>query len=57
MFNRWGSGLRVPCLNLPGFAGPNGLPVGIQLIAAIDDDRRLLRCAKWIAAHVMSIEA
>jgi Asp-tRNA(Asn)/Glu-tRNA(Gln) amidotransferase A subunit family amidase len=51
-FNRWCSGLHVPCLNLPGFTGPNGLPVGVQVIGAIDDDARLLRAAKWIAAHV-----
>jgi Asp-tRNA(Asn)/Glu-tRNA(Gln) amidotransferase A subunit family amidase len=52
MFNRWQSGLRVPCLNLPGFTGARGLPVGIQLTGAVDDDRRLLRFAKWMAAHV-----
>jgi Asp-tRNA(Asn)/Glu-tRNA(Gln) amidotransferase A subunit family amidase len=52
MFNRWGSGLLVPCLNLPGFTGPIGLPVGVQVIGAIDDDLRLLRAAKWIAARV-----
>jgi amidase len=51
-FNRWGSGLLVPCVNLPAFTGSSGLPVGIQLIAAIDEDLRLLRAAKWIAAHV-----
>lgn len=51
-FNRWGSGLLVPCVNLPAFTGPSGLPVGIQLIGAIDEDLRLLRTAKWIAAHV-----
>jgi Asp-tRNA(Asn)/Glu-tRNA(Gln) amidotransferase A subunit family amidase len=32
--------------------GNDGLPVGIQLTAARDDDRRLLRFAKWMAAHV-----
>ncbi|MEO8302962.1 MAG: amidase [Betaproteobacteria bacterium] len=48
MFNRLCSGLHVPCLNLPGFTGPNGLPVGIQVIGAIGDDARLLRAAKWI---------
>ena len=52
MFNRWSSGLRVPCLNLPAFTGPNGLPVGIQVMGAIDDDLRLLRAAKWIAKRV-----
>ena len=52
MFNRLCSGLRVPCLNLPGFTGPKGLPVGIQVIGAIDDDARLLRAAKWISSRV-----
>jgi amidase len=51
-FNRWGSGLLVPCVNLPGFTGPSALPVGIQLMGAIEDDVRLLRAAKWIAAHI-----
>jgi Asp-tRNA(Asn)/Glu-tRNA(Gln) amidotransferase A subunit family amidase len=51
-FNRWTSGLLVPCVNLPGFKGPQGLPVGIQLIGAMGDDMRLLRAAKWIAARV-----
>ena len=52
MFNRLCSGLGVPCLNLPGFTGPNGLPVGVQVIGAMGDDLRLLRAAKWIAARV-----
>jgi Asp-tRNA(Asn)/Glu-tRNA(Gln) amidotransferase A subunit family amidase len=52
MFNRWGSGLLVPCLNLPAFTGPQGLPVGIQLMGAIGEDARLLRAAKWIAGRV-----
>ncbi|MFO1325176.1 MAG: amidase [Burkholderiales bacterium] len=52
MFNRWTSGLLVPCVNLPAFAGPEGLPVGVQVIGAMDDDARLLRAAKWIAARI-----
>ena len=52
MFNRLCSGLGVPCLNLPGFTGPQGLPVGIQVIGAIEDDARLLRAAKWISSRV-----
>ena len=51
-FNRWTSGLLVPCLNLPGFTGPQGLPVGIQVIGAMGDDHCLLRAAKWIASRV-----
>ena len=52
MFNRLCSGLHVPCLNLPGYTGPNGLPVGIQVIGAIGDDARLLSVAKWIAGRI-----
>ena len=51
-FNRWGSGLLVPCLNLPGFTGETGLPVGIQLMGALGEDVSLLRSAKWIAARI-----
>jgi amidase len=50
IFNRLCSGLGVPSLNLPGFIGPNGLPVGVQLIGAMGDDRRLLAAAKWIVS-------
>ena len=52
MFNRLTSGLGVPCLNLPCFTGPNGLPVGIQVTGALGDDLRLLRAAKWIAGCI-----
>ena len=52
IFNRLTSGLHVPCITLPGFTGPNGLPVGIQLIGAFGDDARLLRTAKWVAARI-----
>ena len=28
--------------------GPNGLPVGIQLVAQQHEDRRLFACARWV---------
>ena len=40
--------LHVPALTLPTHRGPNGLPVGIQLIARRHDDRRLFACARWV---------
>jgi amidase len=52
MFNRLTSGLGVPCITLPAFLGPNGLPVGVQLIGGIDEDLRLLQVAKWAAAEI-----
>ena len=40
--------LHVPALTLPTHRGPNGLPVGIQLVGQRWQDRALLRCARWI---------
>src|SRR5712691_4521285 len=40
--------LHTPALALPTHRGPNGLPVGIQLVAQRDDDQRLFACARWI---------
>jgi len=51
-FNRLWTGLLTPCLNLPGFTGPHGLPVGVQTVGARDDDHRLLRWSAWIAARL-----
>jgi Asp-tRNA(Asn)/Glu-tRNA(Gln) amidotransferase A subunit family amidase len=49
-FNRLWTGLLTPCLNLPGFVGPSGLPVGVQTIGARNDDFRLLCRSHWIEA-------
>jgi Asp-tRNA(Asn)/Glu-tRNA(Gln) amidotransferase A subunit family amidase len=40
--------LHVPTMSLPTHRGPNGLPVGIQLVARRYDDQRLLACARWV---------
>src|SRR5712691_10194734 len=40
--------LHAPALTLPTHRGPNGLPVGIQLVAQRQDDRRLFACARWV---------
>jgi Asp-tRNA(Asn)/Glu-tRNA(Gln) amidotransferase A subunit family amidase len=40
--------LRTPAVTLPTHAGPNGLPVGIQLIAPCFEDSRLLAAAQLI---------
>ena len=42
--------LHTPALTLPTHRGPNGLPVGIQLVAARHADQRLFACARWILA-------
>jgi Asp-tRNA(Asn)/Glu-tRNA(Gln) amidotransferase A subunit family amidase len=40
--------LRLPCLTLPNGAGPSGLPLGIQVIAAAGCDAALFRNAEWV---------
>jgi Asp-tRNA(Asn)/Glu-tRNA(Gln) amidotransferase A subunit family amidase len=49
VFNAMWSLLHVPCLAVPCTTGPNGLPVGIQLIGAEHEDAKLLRVAARIA--------
>jgi len=38
----------LPALNLPLLVGENDLPVGVQLIGAVEEDDRLLRTASWL---------
>ncbi len=49
IFNRMWTLLHVPSVTLPGLQGPNGLPVGVQLVARQWDDARLLAVARWAA--------
>lgn len=42
----------LPALSLPLLQGPNGLPLGVQLVGARGDDARLLRTARWLAQTV-----
>ena len=38
----------LPAVSLPLLVGENGLPVGVQLIGAAEEDDRLLRTASWL---------
>jgi Asp-tRNA(Asn)/Glu-tRNA(Gln) amidotransferase A subunit family amidase len=38
----------VPALSLPILQGPNGMPLGVQLVSAKGDDGRLFRTARWL---------
>jgi Asp-tRNA(Asn)/Glu-tRNA(Gln) amidotransferase A subunit family amidase len=44
-FNRIWTQLQLPCINVPAGSGPNGLPVGTQLIARYGQDALLLAAA------------
>ena len=41
--------LHVPCINIPGASGPNGLPVGVTLVGPRLGDARLLAAATAVA--------
>jgi Asp-tRNA(Asn)/Glu-tRNA(Gln) amidotransferase A subunit family amidase len=48
VFNGLWTLLYMPCLTLPAGAGPDGLPVGIQLVGRRHDDARLLDIGLWV---------
>ena len=47
LFSRMWTLLQLPCVALPLGVGPQGLPLGIQLIGRKGDDSRLLAVAAW----------
>jgi Asp-tRNA(Asn)/Glu-tRNA(Gln) amidotransferase A subunit family amidase len=51
-FNNLWSLCGVPAVTLPLMEGPNGLPVGVQLVGRHGDDARLLRTARWLQSHL-----
>ncbi len=50
VFNRAWTLLHLPCITLPGRRGPQGLPVGVQLVGRAGDDARLLAMALFVEA-------
>lgn len=48
VMSRMWTALRVPSLAVPMAKGPQGLPVGVQLIAAERADDRLLQVGQWV---------
>ncbi|HLX80786.1 MAG TPA: amidase [Burkholderiales bacterium] len=40
--------LGVPAMSVPCIRGPNGLPVGVQVIGRIGDDARAIAVAEWL---------
>ena len=45
-FNRLWTLLGVPCISVPGLVGDDGAPMGLQLIAPLGTDARLLAVAQ-----------
>jgi Asp-tRNA(Asn)/Glu-tRNA(Gln) amidotransferase A subunit family amidase len=48
VFNRAWTLFGVPCVTLPFGVAASGLPLGVQLVGAFDQDMVLLEWAKWI---------
>jgi len=53
---RW-SLIGAPAIVIPSGLGPNRLPLGLQLVAAPGDDRRLIAAAAWCEARLPWIGA
>lgn len=50
IFNFIWTSLHVPCVTVPAGSGPNGLPLGVQIVGRRGDDRAVLGWARWAAA-------
>ena len=52
IFNGLWTVLHLPCLTMPAGKGPDGLPVGIQLVARRHADARLIDIGLWVERHL-----
>ena len=56
-FSRAWTLFGLPCLNLPFATGPQGLPVGLQVVGQRYDDHRTLAVAAWIHERLLAANA
>jgi Asp-tRNA(Asn)/Glu-tRNA(Gln) amidotransferase A subunit family amidase len=52
IFNLIWTSLHVPCVTVPAGTGPDGLPLGIQIVARQGEDRQALAWAQWVASAI-----
>lgn len=52
IFNRIWTWMYVPCLSLPAFTGPSGMPLGLQIVGRRDSDEHLLAAGRWIEHRI-----
>ena len=48
VFSTPGTFCGMPAITLPLLTGSDGMPIGVQMVAARGDDARLLRTARWL---------
>lgn len=46
----------TPAINLPVMEGPQGLPLGLQIVGPRFDDARLFRNARWLLGYLNGLE-
>jgi len=51
-FNFIWTSLHAPCVTVPAATGPNGLPLGIQIVGRQGEDRAVLAWAQWVASAI-----
>jgi len=51
-FNSIWTSLHVPCVTVPAGFGPNGLPLGIQIVGRAGEDKAVLAWARWVQAAI-----
>ena len=52
-FNLLWTSLHVPCVTVPAGAGPEGMPLGVQIVTRRGEDRQALGWAAWVAAALL----
>ena len=55
VFNFIWTSLHVPCVTVPAGEGPDGLPLGIQIVGRRGEDRTTLAWAQWVAGALQRI--
>ena len=48
-FNRIWTLMHGPCISIPAFKGPNGMPVGIQVVGPVGSDAPTIALAQCIS--------
>ena len=52
-FNRVWTLMHVPCVTIPTFAGPNGMPVGLQVVGPVGSDDHMIALSQAVADVLM----
>ncbi len=52
VFNRLWTLMGTPCVNIPGLADDNGMPLGVQVIGRFGNDRATLEAALFVESAV-----